>query len=245
MSNAIVTGGAGGIGGATVHRLLRDGFSVAAVDINADRLRKLEKDAPAPIPGARFATYQADLIDEAAARAVVKRIEDEMGAVDVLVNTVGWTGYSRFVEEGSDYWRRLATLNFESVLYVTHAVLPGMQERRSGKIITVSSDAGRVGQSGQAVYSGMKGALIAWSKAVAREVARYGISVNCTAPGPTLTPLLGEDVDPDNGPLIRHIPFRRLAQPSEQASVIAFLASDDASYITGQVISVSAGLTMV
>jgi 2-hydroxycyclohexanecarboxyl-CoA dehydrogenase len=149
------------------------------------------------------------------------------------------------VTEDSAYWRRVIAINYDAILYVTHAVLPGMIERQRGRIVNVSSDAGRVGQSGEAVYAGTKGAVIAFSKSLAREVARYGITVNCTAPGPTATPLeFAQDPDVINR-IIRHIPFRRMAEPEEQASAIAFLVSDDAKFITGQTLSVSGGLTMI
>jgi 2-hydroxycyclohexanecarboxyl-CoA dehydrogenase len=239
MKVAVVTGGAGGMGAATMVRLARDGYRVAGIDRNREGL-----EAVARTIGSGVLTYAADLTSEEQAREAVRRIENEFGRIDALVNTIGWTDTHTFVSEDSAYWRKIIAVNFESILYVTHATVAGMIERQHGKIVTVTSDAGKVGQSREAVYAGCKGALIAWSKSLAREVARYGINVNCTAPGPTLTPL-DESLDQEViDRIVRNIPFRRRAQPEEQAAAIAFLLSEDAAYITGQVLSVSGGLTM-
>ena len=240
---ALVTGAAGGIGQATVRRLSDDGFRIAALDINEVRLKDFVKNTR---PEAR--PYVCDQTDEAMVHAAVNRIGAELGPIDVLVNTIGWVGTTRFAEENADYWKRIVAINFESILFVTHPVLLGMIERKKGKIVNVASDAGRVGTSGEAVYAGMKGAVIAFSKSLARENARYNINVNVVSPGPTDTPLLQAEIKEDPE-LIRRmtrlIPFRRLARPEDQAAAIGFLASKDADYITGQVLSVSGGLTMV
>ena len=237
---ALVTGAAGGMGSAIVARLTADGYRVAALDINGERLRKVvERLEP------RVKAYEVDLVEDDETRQVVRTVESDFGRIDVLINTVGWTKTSRFVEESSDYWKRVIALNFEALLYVTHAALPRMIERRQGKIISIASDAAKVGQSNEAVYSGMKGAVVSWSKALARELARYGINVNCIAPGPTETPL---DASLDQELLarvVRAIPFRRRAKPEEQAAAVAFLCSSDSDYITGQTLSVNGGLTMV
>lgn len=236
---AIVTGAAGGMGIATVERLSRDGFEIAALDINEAGLAEAADRAPGTVHG-----YRTDLTDEAVVRATVAEIQSRHGAVDALVNLIGWTTTQKFVDEESSYWRRIVDINLMSILYVTQACLPQMIERKTGKIVTVTSDAGRVGQSGEAVYAATKGGLIAWSKSLARELARFNINVNCTAPGPTDTPLEA-DQDPEIvARILRAIPFRRMAQPAEQAAAIAFLCSPDADFITGQVLSVSGGLTM-
>ena len=240
---ALITGAGGGMGQATVERLSRDGFRVAGTDINADGLDTAIATAVTEAKG-----YVCDLTDEAAAHAMVAAVSDEMGPIDVLVNLIGWSGTTRFHEENSAYWRKIMSINFEAILYVTHPVLNGMIERNGGKIVNVSSDAGRVGTSTEAVYSAMKGGLISFSKSLARENARYNVNVNAVCPGPTDTPLLQEEIEanPDIvARMTRLIPFRRLGQPADMAAAISFLAGPDSDYITGQALSVSGGLTMV
>lgn len=240
---ALVTGAAGGIGQAVVARLVSDGFRVAAVDIDEERMADLTgavRDGVTP--------FVCDQTDEAAIGAVVERVETELGPIHALVNTIGWVGTTRFIEEDSDYWRKIIAVNLESILYVTHPVLERMIERKAGTVCNFSSDAGRIGTSCEVVYSACKAGVIALCKSLARENARYGINFNVVSPGPTDTPLLQEEIE-QNPELIqrmtRLIPFRRVAQPEDQAAAVSFLVSDDASYITGQVISVSGGLTMV
>lgn len=235
------TGAAGGIGEATVARLLEDGYIVVAVDLSQDGLDTLAQRHS----GQALHTIRADLTDEQDARAAVRKARQSVGQIDFLVNLIGWFGTQPFVQEDSAYWRKTIAINFEALLYVTHEILPEMIERKKGKIINVTSDAGKVGQSGEAVYSGMKGAVIAWTKSLARENARYGLNINCTAPGPTETALeLAQDPDVI-GRVVKAIPFRRFAKPSEQAAMISFLCSADSDFITGQVYSVSGGLTMI
>ena len=240
---ALVTGAAGGIGQAVVARLVSDGFRVAALDIDEERMDELTgtvREGVTPLV--------CDQTDEAATRAVVERVETELGPVHALVNTIGWVGTTRFIEEDSDYWRKIIAVNLESILYVTHPVLAHMIERKTGTVCNFSSDAGRIGTSCEVVYSACKAGVIALCKSLARENARYGINFNVVSPGPTDTPLLQEEIE-QNPELIKRmtrlIPFRRVAQPEDQAAAVSFLVSDDASYITGQVISVSGGLTMV
>ncbi len=240
---ALITGAGGGMGQATVERLSRDGFRIAGTDIDADGLEAAIAKATTEAKG-----YVCDLTDEAAAHAMVAAVPDEMGPVDVLVNLIGWSGTTRFHEENSAYWRKIMSINFEAILYVTHPVLNGMIERNGGKIVNVSSDAGRVGTSTEAVYSAMKGGLVSFSKSLARENARYNVNVNAVCPGPTDTPLLQEEIEanPDIvARMTRLIPFRRLGQPADMAAAISFLAGPDSDYITGQALSVSGGLTMV
>ena len=240
---ALVTGAAGGIGQAVVARLVSDGFRVAAVDIDEERMADLTGAV-----GDGVTPFVCDQTDEAAIGAVVERVETELGPIHALVNTIGWVGTTRFIEEDSDYWRKIIAVNLESILYVTHPVLARMIERKAGTVCNFSSDAGRIGTSCEVVYSACKAGVIALCKSLARENARYGINFNVVSPGPTDTPLLQEEIE-QNPELIqrmtRLIPFRRVAQPEDQAAAVSFLVSDDASYITGQVISVSGGLTMV
>jgi 2-hydroxycyclohexanecarboxyl-CoA dehydrogenase len=235
----IITGAAGGMGLATVRRFLADGYRVAGIDLKIESLAELQSQAKD-----QLVCFTVDVTNETAARETVHRIEATMGAVYALVNLVGWTAITRFLEEDSKYWNKIVAVNFMSALYMTHSVLPAMVERKLGKIVFVTSDAGKVGQSGEAVYAGTKGGLIAFAKSMAREMARYNVNINCTAPGPTQTPL-EDDGDPKViERIIKAIPFRRRSQPDEQAAAIAFLCSRDADYITGQVLSVSGGLTM-
>ena len=229
---AVVTGAAGGMGLATVERLARDGFQIAAFDINDAGLATAKKLAPDAV-----SEFHVDLTNEGRVREAVAEVQQKLGPVSAVVNLAGWTATQKFVDEDSSYWRRIIDINLLSALFVTHACLP--------QIVTVTSDAGKVGQSGEAVYAATKGGLISWSKSLARELARYNINVNCTAPGPTDTPLEA-DQDPEIvARILKAIPFRRMAQPAEQASAISFLCSDDSNYITGQTLSVSGGLTMV
>lgn len=243
---ALVTGAAGGIGQAVVLRLLNDGFAVAAMDINQSGLAELA--AKAKATAGALTTWPCDQTDERQTRDTVAKIESRLGPVEGLVNTIGWVGTSRFADEDSVYWRKVIAINLESVLFVTHAVLKGMVERKRGKMVHFASDAGRVGTSGEVVYSAMKGGIIAFAKSLAREHARHNINVNCVSPGPTDTPLLQQEIKDDPElirRMVRLIPFRRVAKPEDQAAAVSFLLSSDADYITGQTISVSGGLVMV
>jgi 2-hydroxycyclohexanecarboxyl-CoA dehydrogenase len=240
---AVVTGAAGGMGQAVVARLVADGFIVAALDVNEAALQqavaRFDKKAVA---------LACDLTDEAAARSAIARTEKEIGAVSALVNTIGWVGTTRFIDEDSAYWAKIIAINMQSILYVTHAVLPGMVGRMKGKIVNISSDAGRIGTSGEAVYAAMKAGVIAFGKSIAREHARHNIAVNAIAPGPTETPLLKQEMDDDPElvrRMVRLIPFRRVGQPEEMAAAVSFFCSPDSDYITGQTLSVSGGLTML
>jgi 2-hydroxycyclohexanecarboxyl-CoA dehydrogenase len=240
---AVVTGAAGGMGGETVKRLVADGFTVAAMDINAKGLDEVVK----PL-GAKATAYPCDQTNQAKVSEAVKAILAKHGSVSALVNLTGWCGTTRFHEEDAAYWAKVIAINFQAMLYVTHPILLNMQQQKKGKIVLVSSDAGRVGTSGEAVYAGMKGGVIAFGKSLARENARYNICVNSMCPGPTDTPLLQEEIR-ENPDLIHRmtkiIPFRRVGQPVDMANAISFLCSKDSDYITGQTLSVSGGLTMV
>jgi 2-hydroxycyclohexanecarboxyl-CoA dehydrogenase len=241
---AIVTGGASGIGLAVVERLSTEGAHVALVDVDAER-------AEAAAEGLQHngvVAMQGDVTDAAAMRRIATQVTEKFSTIDVLVSNAGWDRAMAFVDCPEEVWDRVIAVNYRGHLASTQAVMGTMIAKGSGRIVTVASDAGRVGSSGEAVYSGAKGAVIAFSKALAREVARYGINVNCVAPGLVDTPMLA-GISGGNEKLIdaivRAIPFRRTGKPAEIASAICYLASSDAAYITGQTLSVNGGLTMV
>jgi len=201
------------------------------------------------IAGGRATAVDADVSDGVVVREALTHVANEIGPVDVLVNNAGWERLALFVDSEPALWDRLIAVNFRGALNVTHAVLPAMIAARRGRIVTISSDAGRVGSTGEAVYAGCKAALVGFSKALAREVARHGITVNVVCPGPTDTQLLADVMTGERGQKIlagmqRAIPLGRLGRPDDVAGAVAYLVSDDAGYVTGQVLSVSGGLTM-
>jgi len=235
---AVITGAASGIGLATAQTLAAAGATVVLGDINIAGGEQAVSQLKAAGHNATF--MPLDVTDDAA----VARFRIAAGEVDVLVNVAGWSKIEPFVNTTPDLWQKLIDLNYTGTLRVVHAFLPQMIARASGKIVNVASDAGRAGSGGEAVYAGSKGAVIAFTKSLARETARYKLNVNCVCPGPTETPLLASIPDKQREALMRAIPFRRFAQPSDVADAILFFASDRASYLTGQVLSVSGGLTM-
>jgi len=196
----------------------------------------------------RAIALRLDVTDAASIQAAVAETEQALGPLDVLVNNAGWDEVEPFVESRVATWDKLLEINLKGPLLCAHAVLPGMIARGSGRIVSIASDAGRVGSSGEAVYSAAKAGVIGFTKTLAREVARHGINVNVVCPGPTDTPLLA-GIGADNPKLVealsRAVPLGRLGRPEEVAAAVAFLASDDAGFITGQTLSVSGGLTMV
>jgi 2-hydroxycyclohexanecarboxyl-CoA dehydrogenase len=239
---AMVTGAGQGIGKAIAKELASQGFTVAACDINVGTgLQTVEELKSA---GYRSEFYEVNVTDFDSVTANVAAIENQLGPVEVLVNTVGWDIIEPFVKNSADYWEKVINLNYRSVIYGCRAVLEKMMERKQGRIINIGSDAGRVGSMGETVYAGTKGGVIAFTKSLARETARHGILVNCVCPGPTDTPLFRSQPDTNKDALIRAIPLRRLAEPEDIAYAVGFFASERASYMTGQIISVSGGLTM-
>jgi 2-hydroxycyclohexanecarboxyl-CoA dehydrogenase len=244
--NALVTGAGRGIGRAIVLALARDGASVAVADINGENAERVR--AEAETLGRKAVALRVDLTRRAEVEAMARRAVEGLGRVDVLVNNAGWDRLQPFLESEEETWDRIISLNYRAVLYTCKALLPGMVERGAGKVVNISSDAGRGGSFGQAVYSGTKGAIIAFSKALARELARYKINVNVICPGLTETQLLQdcrEQMPKVMDAVTRAIPWGRVGTPEEVAEAVAFLASPAADYITGQTLSVSGGLTMM
>lgn len=247
---AIVTGGASGIGRATALALSLEGANVAIADIAAENAKRVSDEVAASGYGSAIAC-PVDLTKRVEVEAMVQTVLREFGQIDILVNCAGWDRLEPFIESSEETWDKILTINFKSVLHTVKAVLPHMMERGSGKIINIASDAGRVGSSWEAVYSGAKGAVIAFSKTLARETARYNINVNVVCPGMTDTPLMqairaqSPKTEKIIDAVIKATPFRRAAKPEEIASMVVFLASGDSDFMTGQTISVSGGLTMV
>ena len=245
---AIVTGGGGAIGGAICRRLAREGCIVGVLDRNVDAAHETV-DAITGAGGKAVASH-TDITDHTAVARAVAAFEADAGPVDILVNNAGWGRFRNFLDTDPAFWDEVIGINLMGPLNMLHAVLAGMAARGSGCVISIASDAGRVGSSGESVYSACKGGIIALTKTLAREHARHGIRLNAVCPGPTDTPLFRSYLD--EGPagekvyqaLARAAPMKRVGQPDDIPGVVAFLASADAGFITGQVISVSGGLTM-
>ncbi|MGI6120301.1 MAG: SDR family NAD(P)-dependent oxidoreductase [Desulfosporosinus sp.] len=240
--NIIVTGAGSGIGKATAIMCASYGANISAVDLNAEALK--ETSAEIEKHGVKCIAVTTDVTDFEAVTAMVKQTREALGDIDVLVNVVGWDKIQPFWDNTIDYYDKIININLKSVMYCCRAVLDNMMERKAGKIINISSDAGRGGSSGETVYSGAKGGVIAFTKSLAREVARYGILCNTICPGPTNTPLLQVQPEKILQALAKAIPLRRIPEPEEVAGPVVFFASDLANFITGQTISVSGGLTM-
>ncbi len=246
--NAIATGGASGIGRAICKRLAEEGCSVGVFDINLQGAEVTA--AEIAKSGGRASHHRVDITDLASVQAGVAAFETAAGPTHILVNNAGWDKIVPFLQSDLALWKKVIDINLYGPLHMHFIVLPGMLQRRAGKVINISSDAGRVGSSGEAVYSAAKGGIISFTKTLARELARSNIQLNTVCPGPTDTPLFAEvSGGGDTGRKIaeglqRAIPMKRLAQPDDYPGIVAFLASDDANYITGQTISVSGGLTM-
>jgi 2-hydroxycyclohexanecarboxyl-CoA dehydrogenase len=238
----IVTGGASGIGRATALLLAEEGAKVFVGDIDAEGGR-----ATAAQGGSERGAIDylpLDLTQSASVDDFVAAVHRRAGRVDGLVNAAGWDQIQPFLENPSDMWDRIIAINLMGAIRLTRGVLPPMVEARAGKIVNISSDAGRVGSTGETVYAAAKGGVIAFTKSLAREMARYRINVNCVCPGPTDTPLFQRQPERMREALTRAIPFRRIAQPLEIAQAVLFFLTGRSDYITGQVLSVSGGLTM-
>jgi len=242
---AIVTGGAQGIGAGIARRLADEGAMVAILDIQLEKATGVAKAIESK--GGKAIALKMDIADSDDVKRAVKEVEGKFGRLDILVNNAGWDKVAPFIELPEEVWDKIIAINLRGPIAITRAVLDGMVSRNYGKIVNIASDAGRVGSSGESVYSACKGGIIAFTKTLARELVRYNINVNVVCPGPSDTPMLAE-MGKENPQIIeavtRAIPMRRLAQPGDIAAAVAFLASDEASYITGQTLSVSGGLTM-
>ena len=238
---AVVTGAASGIGRATAETLARAGANVIIADLSAD---KGEEEAERlRNSGLKASFVRVDVASDESIAAFAKLVLGR-GEVHVLVNGAGFGKGQPFVDNDAAFWERVVDINMLGPIKLTRALLGPMIDRRSGKIVNIASDAGRVGSSGETVYSGAKGGLIAFSKGLAREMARYSINVNCVCPGPTETPMLMALPENHLEAFKRAIPMRRFGQPADVANAILFFASDLSNYITGQTLSVSGGLTM-
>ena len=244
----IVTGGGGGIGGAVCAAFAAQGAKVAVFDrdLAAAQTTALTIESG----GGTALAVACDITERSMVDAAVAQATETLGPIDVLVNNAGWDLFVPFLDTEPDDWSRLIDINLVGALHMHHAVLPGMVERGGGRIVNVSSDAARVGSSGEAVYAACKAGLVAFSKTMAREHSRHGITFNVVCPGPTDTPLLATVTDAAANPeklreaFRRSIPMGRLGQPDDLAGAILFFASDAAAFVTGQVLSVSGGLTM-
>jgi 2-hydroxycyclohexanecarboxyl-CoA dehydrogenase len=251
MSNrvALVTGGAQGIGKGIASTLGEEGFRVAIADLNLAVAEETAKEIAAA--GGEAIAVQIDVTSLESVKAAVATVESELGPIEVIVNNAGWDDFMQFVETDEAFWDKILDINYKGALRVIHTVVPGMIERGFGRVINIGSDAGRVGSSLEAVYSGAKGGIIAFTKTLAREVATKGITANTVCPGPTDTPALrkfadgaGDNADKVIAGMTRAVPMKRLGTPSDIGPAVAFFASDGAGFVTGQTLSVSGGLTM-
>lgn len=245
---ALVTGAGGGIGAAICRRLAEEGCHVALFDRDADAARAAGRELQAP--GRRISTHVVDITDYHGVSDAVASISADQGGVDILVNNAGMDRFANFLDTEPELWDAIIDVNLRGTLNMHHVVLPGMRDRGWGRVVNIASDAARVGSSMEAVYSACKGGIVSFTKSVARELARSGVRLNVVCPGPTDTPLLAQFLEggEDGGKIVkaleRAVPMKRIGRPEDIPGIVAFLASDDAEYITGQVISVSGGLTM-
>jgi len=244
---AFITGAASGIGRATAHRLAAAGVRVAVADLNVDGARQVEQQIRAA--GGDAAAVEVDVTRFDAVQAAVQRTRDALGPITILVNNAGWDRIEPFMNNPPELWDQLIAINLKGPIHCCRAVVDDMIAAGGGKIVSISSDAARVGSTGEAVYAACKGGIISLSKSLARELARHKINVNVICPGITDTALITAVTELEFGKrvidaVVRTIPFRRMAQPEEIAAAIAFFVSPDADFVTGQVLSVSGGLTM-
>jgi 2-hydroxycyclohexanecarboxyl-CoA dehydrogenase len=241
-STAVVTGAGSGIGAAIAEAVAHAGAAVAAADLDGEAARATAKRIEAA--GATASGFDVDVTDQGSVARLRADVESTFGPASILVNNAGWGEPQLFAENQPAFWEKVVAINFMGPVIASRVFMDPMVESGTGRIVNIASDAGRVGSTGETVYAGTKGGVIAFSKSLARELARHGINVNCVCPGPTDTPFFAKQPEKMQQALIRAIPFRRLARPEEIADAVAFLVSDRASFITGQVLSVSGGLTM-
>ncbi len=244
----LVTGGSRGIGKAICLRLAEEGARIAVVDILEREAEETATEIKSK--GGQAIAIKTDVTQLGQVQACVRKVEGTWGPVEILINNAGWDKVEPFIESKPETWERVIGINLKGPIHFCHTVIPKMIEQGKGKIITISSDAGRVGSSGEAVYSACKAGAIGFSRTLARELARAKINVNVVCPGPTDTALLKEVTSGERGAriidaMVKAVPFRRLGQPEEIAAAVMFFASPDSDFITGQVLSISGGLTMV
>ena len=245
---ALVTGGANGIGLAICRRLAEAGCSIIIMDMNGAAAEAACRELSSS--GATAVPLAADVSEYNAVRTAIGKLTGDQQKIDIVVNNAGWDRFMPFVDTTPDMWAKVIGINLFGQLNVLHNVLPGMIARGRGRVVNIASDSGRVGAAGEVAYSASKGGVIALTKALARELATKGITANVVCPGPVETSLLDAVVKSSANPdkltvaFVRAIPMRRLGQPEDVAGMVALLASDEAAYVTGQVISVSGGLTM-
>jgi 2-hydroxycyclohexanecarboxyl-CoA dehydrogenase len=242
----VVTGAAGGIGSAIVRALQEQGAAVAAWDLDGAKLKATIEGLPSTLPQ-QVIPVEVDITSRESVEAAQAATRDRLGPVDILINNAGIDKIERFFDSEEATWERIVAVNFLGTIRCCHVIIPTMVERGQGRVVCIASDAGRVGSSGEVVYSGTKGGVIAFAKGLAREVAASGVTVNTICPGPTNTPLLDQVAEASQklyDGLARAIPMRRIGQPDDITPAVVFLASDGAAFVTGQTLSVSGGLTM-
>ncbi len=246
---AIVTGGGQGIGKAITLRLAAEGCKVAIFDLRPETAEQTAEEARQK--GGDVKVYGVDVSDQEAVEKAVAQTETDLGPIWLLVNNAGWDKPAPFLQTDKPLWDKIISINLSGPLNMHKAVLPGMVARGGGRVVNIASDAARVGTSTEAVYSACKGGMIAFTKSIARELARNNVLLNAVCPGPTNTPMMqsvlgeGEQAEKWKDAMVRGIPLKRMGEPEDYAGMVAFLASSDASYITGQAISVSGGMNMV
>ncbi|ABH00827.1 probable 3-oxoacyl-[acyl-carrier-protein] reductase (plasmid) [Rhodococcus jostii RHA1] len=240
---AIVVGGGSGIGRATAELFAENGAKVAVADINEEGAAETAEILRSN--GADVSVHTCDITEQPQTDALVEEVVSRFGRLDMMTSTVGWSDTTFFAQEDAKYWRRIIDINLMGSIFLSRSAMGPMSEQKSGSIVLTSSDAGKVGTMGETVYAGAKAGVIGFVKSLAREIARDGMRINAISPGPTDTPLLRAQSDQHViDRMVKAVPLKRMGTASEQAAPIVFLASDYASYITGQTLSVSGGLTM-